>query len=80
MTTPSKPREFWLLKDAIDAEKTDILSHEPTRHTISDFIHVVDKSAFNKAVAALQWIANESDLQHCIDEAKETLREIGVEL
>lgn len=33
-------REWWLLKDA----QHDYLEHEPTRHTVSDFIHVVPAS------------------------------------
>lgn len=33
-------REWWLLKDA----QHDYLEWEPTRHTVSDFIHVVPAS------------------------------------
>lgn len=38
------PKFYWLLKDAIGADKTDILECEPTRHTIVDFVKVVDAS------------------------------------
>lgn len=58
----------------------ELLDHHPKQgplHWQAGLFEVVQKSEFDKAIAALQWIANESDLQHCIDEAKETLRELG---
>lgn len=57
--TPAK--QFWLLKDAIGAETTDVLEHEPTRHTISDFIHVIEHSAYLTAVKALKYYADETN-------------------
>ena len=51
--TESKAREFWLLKDADGVKNADYLTHEPTRHTISDFIHVIEKSFADKLQAEL---------------------------
>ncbi len=43
----SEVKELWILKDAIGAT-SDILLHEPTRHTVMDFVHVVPKSDYDK--------------------------------
>ena len=51
--TESKAREFWLLKDADGVKNADYLTHEPTRHTISDIIHVIEKSAYDQLQAEL---------------------------
>lgn len=37
-----KPLELWVLKDATH----DYLTWEPTRHTISDFHHMIDFSSY----------------------------------
>lgn len=42
----SEVKELWILKDAIGAT-SDILLHEPTRHTVMDFVHVVPKSDYD---------------------------------
>ncbi len=46
--TTEKPRQLWILQDAIEDNVTDILTHEPTRHTVSDFVHVIERSYATK--------------------------------
>ena len=76
----SKERQLWVLKDAVG----DYLEWEPTRHTSSDFIHVIEFEAYRKAVEALKEISKYTSAYSGASSpeanlAKETLRELGVE-
>ena len=80
MNPQSKAKQLWVLKDAVG----DYLEWEPTRHTSSDFIHVIEFEAYRKAVEALKEIVNYKWCPSCKGYeqgsiAKETLRELGVE-
>lgn len=57
MNPQSKARQLWVLKDAVG----DYLEWEPTRHTSSDFIHVIEFEAYRKAVEALKFYADNSN-------------------
>ena len=76
----SKERQLWVLKDAVG----DYLEWEPTRHTSSDFIHVIEFEAYRKAVEALKEISKYTSAYSGASSpeanlAKQTLRELGVE-
>ena len=80
MSTPSKPREFWLVK----AEPESICHYVlylpplPPKHEV---VHVIEKSAFDKAVHALKHYAIANGGTHPSGNvARNTLRELGVEL
>jgi len=63
MTLPEsvlKVREFWILKGAENITQ-EVLVHEPSRHTISDFDHVVEYAAFKAAMSELSALKNPSD-------------------
>lgn len=84
MTTPAKPTELWILNEAIEDNIPNVLKHEPTRHTASDFFHVVDAKAYKAVVKALKEFAlGESqflDGVECMHKARETLRDLGEEI
>ena len=75
----SKARQLWVLKDAVG----DYLEWEPSRHTASDFIHVIEFEAYRKAVEALKWIRQDIKFDRLEDvivtKIDETLRDLGVE-
>ena len=80
MNPQSKARQLWVLKDAVG----DYLEWEPTRHTSSDFIHVIEFEAYSKAVEALKVISQYTSAYSGASSAeanlaKQTLRELGVE-
>lgn len=82
MSTRDKPREFWIdpTPDGHDELGPVLMAfdNDPSQGLSDHFVHVIEYSAFQKVVNTLKWIANESDLQHCIDEANQTLKELGV--
>lgn len=78
MTTPAKPIELWILNEAIEDNIPNVLKHEPTRHTVSDFFHVVDAKAYKTAIKALKEIYRAPiDVKRMVEQADETLRELG---
>lgn len=81
----NKGREFWLLTDADGSKNADYLSHEPTRHTISDFIHVIEYRAHKTALQTLKEISLSTEFIHGYGEvptepakkALKALKELG---
>ena len=75
----SKPREFW-----IDPECTEETGYENiTRYTWTEdaahvgTIHVIEKSAYTKAVKALTIIETMSEDELAVKTAHEALKELG---
>ena len=84
MNPQSKAREFWIddiLNVDRPSEKTAYVHEQDTEK--SDHhqkqIHVIEKSAYDKAVEALKWIKEEWCIEGCECKSCETLRELGVE-
>ena len=80
MNPQGKAKQLWVLKDAVG----DYLEWEPSRHTASDFIHVIEFEAYRKAVEALKEISKYTSAYSGASSpeanlAKKTLRELGVE-
>lgn len=91
MNPQSKAREFWVSPDRVittevhyeieGAIETDCFcaSDDPLD---SDAIHVIEKSAYDKAVEALKWIKRDIKFDRLEDviitKIDETLRELGV--
>jgi hypothetical protein len=75
MSEGKKPLQLWVFKDALGSS-TDFLEHEPTRHTISDFIPMIEKLAYDKAVLGLRDSCR-CNLTGPLCRACETLKELG---
>lgn len=79
MIPQSKARQFWVLKDAVG----DYIEWEPTRHTASDFIHVIEFEAYRKAVEALKMYGKAAVYNPATDQnesiAYRVIQELGVE-
>lgn len=48
-----KPKQLWVLKDAVEDNAPDVLEHEPTRHTSADFYHMIEAKNYFFMVKAL---------------------------
>ena len=72
---PRKPiKKYWLLKDAIGSTQ-DILTEEPTRHTIDDFIPVISIPGVSDTVELREEIGK---LRELLAEALTTFVAISV--
>lgn len=76
----SKPREFFVLgnfNSDVKTERLTAIRYEPT--AIVNNLHVIEKSAYDKAVEALRKIMSKWNFDDHIvfDIAEETLKELG---
>lgn len=60
MQTSKKPREFWIREDKRKAYDVQQMAF-PDEGIINGQIHVIEKSAFDKAVEALKYYAGNFD-------------------
>lgn len=73
-----KPKEFWISESKQDIQTYDYTVNEDMQH--EDDIQVIEKSAYDKAIEALKYIATNDatldDITYCVY-AEEILKELG---
>lgn len=58
-----KPKEWWLHKDGKGLDDPEYLALTPAAEIMHEFIHVVEKSAYDKAIEALKIIETQSRIR-----------------